>query len=480
VRRSSRWLLVLGMLYAPAVLSACAASDRTSGAALTAGAKSTTPPLVNIPGKTKIGIGIGPAKIKHIVFVIQENRSFDYIFGGLDQNGLPFPGADTVSNPLPGEPTPHDHLGNPVTMQTGLLEECYNPAHENPNANGDIDKGAMDGFDKENIQQLSCAPGTPPPDYVYRFVNEAEVLPYWQMGEQYAISDRMFESIKSSSFASHLFFVAGQSARTIDQPTMNPWGCDSNPTNLVDIYNEKTGGVINGVYPCFNVLTLADLMDQRQVNWRYYGMTNADFGYNWISYDAIYQIREGPDWSKNVFMPSGQFLTDVANGTLASMTWITPSLADSDHPVSASNLGPSWIASVVDAVGESQFWDTTAVFILWDDWGGWYDHVPPPTTGPVGLGIRVPIIVVSPYAKKAYVSHTTHSFGSMLHFTEEVFNLPNLGQEDAADDDFADMFDFTQTPNTFSPFKSHYGRKAVMHSATVPSRPPAGAPAEDD
>ncbi len=434
---------------------------------------------VNVPG-ARIPLGIGPSKIEHVVFLVQENRSFDYIFGGLDQSGSPFPGADTVSNPLPGEPTPHDHLGNVVQMQTGLLEECYSPNHDLTNASLEIDKGKMDAFDEEKVEQLACAPGPAPTDYVYRFAAQSEVAPYWQIGEQYAVSDRMFESIKTSSFSAHLYFVAAQTARAIDNPTKTPWGCDSSPANLVDVYNAKTGGVIDGVYPCFDIPTLADELDLRGLAWRYYGMPTSDFGYNWISYDAIDQIRNGADWTSDVVMPSGQFLTDVGAGKLGAMTWVTPSLADSDHPISVSNMGPSWIASALNAVGQSKFWNTTAVIVVWDDWGGWYDHVPPPVTGPVGLGLRVPLIVVSPYAKRGYVSHVVHSFGSMLHFTEEVLNVPSLGQEDSLDDDLADMFDFTQSPKKFVPFKVPKNAAAVVRSAIVPSQPRyGGSPADD-
>jgi phospholipase C len=462
-----------------AVFVACSGPDRSAAPGVTSQTIGFQYPGKK-PVKVTVPISIGPSKIQHVIFLVQENRSFDYIFGGLDKAGKPFPGADTVSNPDPGEPTPHDHLGNVVKMKSGLLEECYSPDHDLPNADLEIDNGKMDAFDEEDVEQLSCAPGPAPTDYVYRFAQESEVSPYWLIGEQYATSDRMFEAIKTSSFAAHLFFVAAQTAHSVDNPAQTPWGCDSAISNTVDVYNEKTGGIVSGVYPCFDIPTLADEMDARGIGWRYYGMPTSDFGYNWISYDAIDQIRNGPDWAADVITPSGQFVTDIAAGKLQAMTWVTPSLADSDHPISVDNAGPSWIATAVNAVGKSKFWDSTAMIITWDDWGGCYDPGPPPTTSSVGLGLRVPLIVVSAYAKHGYVSHIVHSTGSMLHFTEEALGLPSLGQLDSQDDDLADMFAFNKPPRKFKKFSVPMPPDAVVRSATQPRGARYGGSPSDD
>ncbi len=463
--------------FALAALSAgCSGGGSAAGPAPGSGPT----PAPTGSGSGGIPVSIGPSKIKHVVFVVQENRSFDNIFGGLDQNGKPFPGADTVSNPNPGEPTPHDHHGNPVKMQQGLLEECYSPAHDHPESVEEVNGGQMNGFDLDIVTTLGCAKGTPPPDYVYRYVKEAEVAPYWAMGEQYAIADRMYEPLGASSFTPHLFSVAGQSDGTIDNPSSSPWGCDSPPGTIVNIMIDDGGYEEPGPYPCFNMASLAGILDARGLAWRYYGAPLADYGYLWEAYDAIAPIRNGPDWSRNVVMPPAQFLTDVSKGTLKSMTWVTPTVLTSDHPVSTSNMGPSWIASVVNAVGTSQFWDTTAIFITWDDWGGWYDHVPPPVVGPFGLGIRTPLIVVSPYARGGYVSHVPHTMGSILHFAEEALNLPSLGQEDARADDLTDAFDFTRPPRTFAPFAMAHSPSEVRAAASRSRRAAPGAAPNDE
>lgn len=167
-------------------------------------------------------------------------------------------------------------------------------------------------------------------------------------------------------------------------------------------------------------------------------------------------------------------LTDIANGTMAQVTWIVPSEAMSDHAgAGLTGEGPDWVADIVNAIGASKFWDSTAIFISWDDWGGWYDHVVPPQVDAMGLGFRVPLIVVSPYAKHGYVSHQTHEFSGFLKYTEEVFGVGSLGQRDVAADDFADCFDYTQTPQPYVPipvtFKPQY----------FASRPASGAPDDD-
>jgi phospholipase C len=441
-------------------------------------APTATPSPVPLQGG--VGVGVGPAKIKHIVFVVQENRSFDNLFGGFDASGKPFPGADTWSNPVAGEPTPHDHNGNPVTMQQGLLEECYSPAHYHPDAVGDIDGGAMNGFDREVVSQLGCAPGSPPPDYTYRYIAESEVAPYWQLAETYVLADRMFEPFSSGSFGAHMYVASGQSANTIDEPNATPWGCDAPLNTFVDVITPG-GGEEPGVFPCFSIPSFADVLDEHSVPWRYYAGARTDYGYLWSILDAFNRIRNGPEWSTNVINPPAQFLTDVQNGQLAAMTWITPTLDVSDHPVSHENEGPAWIASVVNAIGTSRFWDTTAIFITWDDWGGWYDHVPPPSLNPVALGIRVPLIVVSPYARASYVSHVTHTTGSVLHFAEEALNLPSLGEEDARADDLSDAFDFTQAPRSFgNAIRTRFKQGQIRRAASSARGTPPGARDDDD
>ena len=166
----------------------------------------------------------------------------------------------------------------------------------------------------------------------------------------------------------------------------------------------------------------------------------------------------GSDWVNNVVLNETQVLTDISGGKLAQVSWVIPNGVNSDHPgTTATAGGPSWVASVVNAIGNSPYWANTAIVITWDDWGGWYDHVPPPKLVADGTswgsgyvyGFRVPLIVVSPYARAGYISHTNHDFGSILNLIEKTFNVPSLGYADAYAHDLSDCFNFSQTPLPF-------------------------------
>ena len=218
-------------------------------------------------------------------------------------------------------------------------------------------------------------------------------------------------------------------------------------------------------YPCFNYSTIADELDAKKISWRYYA-PKTGVGYSWTAFDAISHVRKGPDW-KNVVAPETRVLKDVAKGDLAGVTWVVPSLALSDHAGSNSKRGPSWVASVVNAVGKSKFWSSTAIFVVWDDWGGWYDDVAPPQLDFDGLGIRVPFICVSPYAKTGYVDRTRYEFGSLLTLIEDRYALASLGRTDARAAAPFGCFDFAQQPRAFTQIAAPYDPAAVVRSATA-------------
>jgi phospholipase C len=209
---------------------------------------------------------------------------------------------------------------------------------------------------------------------------------------------------------------------------------------------------------------LSDLLDAKTVTWRYY---TPSAGSIWTAPDAIQHICRpqtvsgtltctGPDWSGSVIIPESQVLNDIANGQLAQVSWVIPGGAASDHALSNNGSGPSWVAAIVNSIGNSPYWANTAIIITWDDWGGWYDHVAPKIindgvswgSGYV-YGFRVPLIVVSPYAQAKYISHTTHDFGSILKYIETTFGLNSLGYADAYADDLSDCFNLTQSPIPF-------------------------------
>lgn len=362
-----------------------------------------------------------------------ENRSFNYLFNG-------FPGADTVRS---GK----IHTGQTVQLQQIPLEAKGDLGHAHPDFVAAYNNGMMDGFDLESWDPRL------PPLAPYSYVPQSEVQPDWSIATQYTLADRMFESETANSYASHQYLIAGQSAYAIGLPhDPNTWGCDSRPGTTVPVLNSK-GKMVNGPFPCYDYQTLGDLLDQHQLTWRYYTLTPF---YTWNAYDAISHIRYGSDWTNNIVSPSSQFTTDVAAGNLAAVTWIVPDNRNSDHSGNGKKTGPSYVASIVNAVGQSQFWSSTAVFVVWDEWGGWYDRVAPQQLDRMGLSFRVPLLVVSPWSRHGYVSHVQHEFGSILHFTESNFGLGSLGQTDSRADDLSDSFDYTQSPPPFVPINAPY------------------------
>jgi phospholipase C len=241
---------------------------------------------------------------------------------------------------------------------------------------------------------------------------------------------------------------------------------------------DPSGNESSTMYPCFEHATLTDLLDAKGITWRYYAPSAGSI---WTGPDAIQHICQpqtrngqlictGSAWS-NVIIPQEQILTDIADNQLAQVTWVIPSGTESDHPSGNDGSGPSWVASIVNAIGNSPYWANTAILITWDDWGGWYDHVAPQIINSYEYGFRVPLIVVSPYAKAGYISHVTHDFGSFLKFMEGNFNLPSLGYADARADDLSDCFDYGQTPLTFQTIPASLDANHFLNDKRPPTDP---------
>ena len=397
----------------------------------------------------------GPSSmIQHVVVIMQENRSFDNLFNG-------FPGADTVQS--------GSNYGTTVPLQPVPLEQGMDTDHTHPGWWADWDNGAMDGFAHK---PYGISLQYPYPTFPFAYVPQSETVPLWTLAQDYTLADEMFQSNTGPSFVAHQYMIAGQSADADENPDgltdSGIWGCDSPPGATVALLGPN-GTDLPGVFPCFDYPTIADQMDSQGVSWRYYAPTVQD---PWSAYDAVKHIRYGPDWNSDVVSPSTKFFTDVQNGTLAQVTWVVPDFAYSDHAgAHATAEGPDWVADLVNAIGQSPYWNSTAILVSWDDWGGWYDHVDPPQVDDMGLGFRVPLIVVSPWARPGYISHQQHEFGSFLHFTEEVFNLPSLGTRDAVSDDLSDCFDWTQTPIAYVPVSVQYD-PGFFSAATPSSKPP--------
>jgi phospholipase C len=387
----------------------------------------------------------------HIVIMIQENRTFDNLFAT-------FPGAD-------GTRVGKTHNGT-LRLRSADLASAVSPNNGYYYWLRDYNNGKMNHFD---LTPIGETPGT----YVYEYVDPAQIKPYWDLAKQYVLADHMFQTQGSGSFTAHQDLIRGGTGINANQSLIDfpsdggyPWGCDApsgTVTSLITQSNRYLGG--QGPFPCLTYRTLRDLLDAAGLSWRYYSPPVGGRGGDlWDAFDAIRAVRYGPEWQTNETSPETKVFGEIASDTLPAVSWVIPDFENSDHPGSPDS-GPSWVAQVVNAIGKSPAWKTTAILIVWDDWGGWYDHVAPPgERASGGLGFRVPLIVVSPYAKAGYISHNQYEFGSIIKFIENNWGLPRLGTTDVTAPDFTDdFFDFNQKPRAFEPIAAKYSESYFLH-----------------
>ncbi|MBV9280021.1 MAG: hypothetical protein JOZ41_08075 [Chloroflexi bacterium] len=385
--------------------------------------------------------------IKHIVFIVKENHSFDNLFAR-------FPGADGARDAREGR----------RRVALGLMPD-HIPTdinHTSADAAFAVHGGRMNRFYRlpgavENGRDYADAtygPGTIPN--------------YWRYARTFTLADRFFSTINGPSFPNHLVTIAAGSATVRDNPgggnlprTDFAWGCDSPATWLVTV---GFGSHARSVYPCFNLATLGDEADRAGVSWRYYAGQRGTTGYIWAAFDAIKHIRFGKDWARSD-IPDGRFVSDVAHGQLAALTWLTTDLTQSEHPPASECVGENWTVRQINAIMRSPFWRSTAIVLTWDDFGGFYDHVAPPVVSPISDGPRVPAIIISPYARPHYVDHTFYDFASILRFAEDVFHLGRLGRGDRAARSLAHAFDFRQRPLLPLPLRE---RRCAPYTLRIP------------
>ena len=421
--------------------------------------------------------------IKHVVVIIQENRSFENFFAGYPGANAPEYGCAAGSGARRRSSSGCPRGDTEVPLHSVGFVDSPDLAHDWGSSVTDWDNGKMDGFYKYGENHGA--------DEAYAYVRPHLIKPYWDMANEYVLADEMFPTEFGGSFTGHLTLVAGTDDLTpneaeVDFPNKPPDDCDSPPgTKSSYVDSKRNVHRFAGPFPCFDQWrTIAQDLDKSGITWKYYATHVLDGGL-WEPFEANKYVRYGPDWSKDIIAPQSKVLTDAANGKLASVSWVSPTKADSDHPAAHSDLGPSWVASVVNAVGESSYWQSTAIIVLWDDWGGWYDNASPKQLDYRGLGIRVPCLIISPYAKETsasqpgYVSHTQYEFASILKFIEEAYNLKPLGQTkegytDQRATSIEDSFDFTQTPRKFTAIPSKYPLSHFLHE------PPSNEPVDTE
>lgn len=415
---------------------------------VTTPAPSPAPPL----GATSQQVAGFP--IAHVIVITMENRTPDNLFSvsGLT-GGKPYPGADAT-------PVGIDVDGkSPIAFAPVSLADARDPGHAYSELVADWNNGQMNGFANANVYPLGSAGPVKIPNFANAFVPPNETILYHQLAYQYAMADRMFSSRLVASFPGHQFLIAGQSGASENPPT-TIWGCDSPAGATAPAFGPPELST-SGTFPCYDYRTVGDLLDAAGVSWKYYSGPPGTIDGNIDAYGAIQHIRFGADFAK-VSTPLTNLNADLQNCTLPSVAYINAPTFASDHSATLSAGGPGfvgdiylqWIQTKFSSLAACQYLNNTAIIVTWDDSGGWADHVVPPkdATG-ASYGMRVPLLIISPYAKSGYssqrptgylpyVSHVQHDYGSIIRFIEKNFGLTPgaLGQRDAQADDLGDMF----------------------------------------
>jgi phospholipase C len=384
--------------------------------------------------------------IKRVVYLIKENRTFDNYFGR-------YPGADGAT---------HGRLstGEVVTLRVAADVLTHDLGHEFLDGIVGVNGGRMDGFDRIPIGGASL-------DGYTSFTREG-IPNYWAYADHFVLGDRTFSPMYGPTFPAHLYTVAAQGARVTGNK-MGPGLYSMEKNGRTGSYCTDRGERVNRfrtltraearevmraeeladadriesfyetVQPCFDLRVLPDELNDAGITWRYYAKAG-----DWRNaLHAVEHIRSSRYWGPNVVSPS-HALRDVRRERLREVSWVIPPVGFNDHPGAGTSvcMSENWAVRYINAIMRSKYWKDTAIFMTWDDFGGFYDHVPPPHYDVMGLGPRVPMLVISPWAKRGYVDHTTYELSSVVRFIEEVFDLQPLTHRDARSSDMFNAFNF--------------------------------------
>jgi phospholipase C len=373
--------------------------------------------------------------IQHIIVIMQENRSFDTYFGT-------YPGADGLPHNASGQFT----VCSPDPTTGQCIYPYHNPNDKNgggphgaTNAVADIAGGKMDGFQASaekgqrgcgNLNDPTCTNATTPD--VMGYHDAREIPNYWQYASDFVLQDHMFEPNASWSLPEHLFMVSEWSAKCSVEG--DPMSCVNALQNPAQTGTKKKNGVAD---PNYAWTDLTFLLHKYNVSWKYYldQGTQPDCEDDSANCTPGKQTTKVPEiwnplpWFTTVkqdgqlgnIVDSGQFFKDAKAGALPQVSWVVPNGRDSEHPPALISAGQAWTTSLINAVMRGPEWSSTAIFLAWDDWGGFYDHVQPPMVDQNGYGLRVPALVISPYAKRGYIDHQTLSFDAYAKFIEDNF-----------------------------------------------------------
>jgi phospholipase C len=389
-------------------------------------------------------VEIARRKIRHIVFLVKENRTFDHLFGT-------FPGADGVTEGMTCD-------GRMVPLRRAS-DDSPGPNHSFISGLLAINGGSMNCFDR-------IWDGRDLQSYVQ--FHRDQIPNYWAYARRFTLADRFFSSAYGPTLVEHLEIVAAQTDGFVDNEREGDWGaggpgeyCEDSGERIysfkeltaaeeADAFElEEEAEVVRlrerywfKRWPCTDIRVLPDLLERRGISWRYY-MGPAPF------YDVMRMVRHvrfGPMWDRVV--DASRFLPDVQSGRLPRVSWLMPPVEVSDHPgYDGLCVGENWTVRTINALMRTPEWRHMVIVLTWDDFGGFYDHVPPPHLDLYGLGPRVPAIIISPWSRPGFIDHTTMEFASVLKLIETVFDLPSLTERDRNASDMLQAFDFEQDPN---------------------------------
>ncbi|HEY2473669.1 MAG TPA: alkaline phosphatase family protein [Candidatus Cybelea sp.] len=427
----SRLFGIYAVRFVTAAVTLAVGVSGCNGSAGTAGPPAGVTPAAVLDSGSSSG-----TPIQHIVLVVQEARTFNNLWGTVKV------GKARVGHHVVTVRLKKVDLESKRSLRSDYL--AYLKAYDN---------GKMDGF--------AYGPNEPA---AYEYVNPAQIRPYFAIAADYGSADHMFQTQGSGDFTAHQDLIRGgteisSSTSIIDDPDASPpWGCPGRPGTQTSLITTSRKYLFKaGPFPCFTYDTLQTRLDPKSISWKYYAPTLQQFGSGavWNAFLAIQAVADNKtEWDEHISSPETNVLRDIAHGNLPAMSWVIPSGDNSDHAGFARDRGPSWVAKIVNAIGESQYWNSTAIVIVWDDWGGFYDPVPPTLDDQGGAGFRVPMLAVSAYTPQAYVSHTVYGFGSIIRFIEDTFGLKRLGTTDKTSTSIGDMFDFNQSPRPFEKIPS--------------------------
>lgn len=387
------------------------------------------------------GADAGPSyPIKHIIVIVKENHTFDNYFGT-------FPGAE-------GTPTYQLSDGGTGTCGRAPDNTLRDMDHSHAAGVTDWNGGAMNGWD--------LVPGTSTlgDQLAYKQYREADIPNYWAYARTFTLADHFFSQMIGPSFPGHLAVLAAQAGWATGNPdttlTHPYWGCDQPAATRISVENPTTCQE-DRVFPCFDIPTVPDVLPAG-TTWKFYGSNFYALSEIWSMFDAVRNIRYSPQWANIVH--TDQFDRDIDMGQLPQVSWlVNQDLADEHPQVGGVCVGENWTVQKINKVMNSPYWQDTAILFTMDDFGGWYDHVPPPRrygcapdTNPYGLGFRLPLIVISPYAKPGFIFREVAEHASIPRFIEKIMGatqtLSDLdpAAQDGQANDLMNAFDFTQQP----------------------------------